>query len=398
MVRQADVPISPIDITLPDFGHDLIDNYEHIRRSGRVVYVPGARAYMISGFGDVAAAMHNARLVVMDYEIGWRRAAENFGRDYSPIFRLFSYMPFAHEGRLHTKLRTVMAQGLASFSGGHPHFNASVAAKIAQLRRDGGGDLAQDLSRYLLFDMMCDLMQVPAADRAALRPIANMAFGAEATISLRKRDRVNAQVRLCLDYLSAHAAATLGKSNPGFITDLFKGLPPDIDNKFEAIAAFATLAFLMGNDALGACISMGVQRILDPSQPGPPQAQWGTLAGDVIRYAAPVDNIVRRAAEDTEVGGCPIARGQSVILPMIAANHDSAKYGARHAAIARHDDVGLAFGTGRHACVGRRLSLTVAKIVLEALAALPPMRLKGGAVHGTGRLVRTLESLPVELV
>lgn len=392
------VPIAPIDTTTAEFARDPLANHDRLRGAGRVVYVPSARALLVTRHDDVGATLRDTRLRGLDYPSAWGKVASLAGRDFGPVIRLLDCMPFVHEGERHTRLRNVLANGLARIAGGHPDFDASVAGKVAAMRRRGGGDIARDVSRHLFFDMMCDLMQIPAGDRPAIAPLATMSWVIESSLSVKRREEVSAQVRMSVDYLEAHARATIGRTRPGFLDDLFEALPPDEEDKFTAVALFAAVLIVMGNDAIGACVSMGVRRLLDPELPSPPQAQWHALANDVIRFVSPIDFILRIATTDREVAGCPVAKGQNVFASLFAANHDPDALGQRHAGISLGGDAGLAFGAGRHLCVGQRLARTVVQLALGALGTLPPMRLSGAAVHGPGIAIRTLVSLPVEFI
>jgi cytochrome P450 len=398
MRLREEIPFAPVDLAASAFTTDPIGSYDQIRNAGRLVRLPGGRAYMATGYHDVAAGLRNAKLGIVDYPNSWAKIVGHFGRDHERVVRLLAYMPFTNEGPRHEALRSVLARGVAPFAAGNPAFAPSLAAKIERLRRDGGGDLAADLSRRMLFDMMCDLMEIPVEERSAMGPVANLSWAMDTTLSLKQRDYVAQYANPGLDFLKAHARATIGKSNPVFLTALYDALPPGEEDKFEAVALMAAILLLMGNDAIGACVSMGVRRLLDASDPGPPQREWAKVADDAIRYASPVDYTIRRAEEDTVAAGCPITKGQHIFFSFLAGSHDPAVFGKRHSAVGTQTELGLAFGTGRHLCVGQRLSRTIVKLAFEALAALPPMRLTGHVEFGTGRLVRTLESLPVELV
>ena len=188
-------PISPIDTTTHDFVADPIRNFDAIRKVGRIVYVPSARAYLTTGYRDAIATLRDPKLHALDYPGPWRKIGQMFGRDYSPVLRLFSYMPFAFEGEKHQQLRGVLTRALAPFAAGNQHFDASAASKVAKFRQRGGGDLAKDISRHLLFDMMCELMQVPNEDRSQIRPMANLSWAVENAISVTKRDVVAEEIQ-----------------------------------------------------------------------------------------------------------------------------------------------------------------------------------------------------------
>jgi len=392
-------PVAPLDMTADAFLRDPIGHYRQIRDVGRLVYVPGAHAFITTRYRDGAAALREPKLTAFHYQQSWRKIAKAAGRDHSPVFLLLSYMPFSHEGDRHRELRATLAQGVAPVAAGGPALDAGIAGKAERLRSDGGFDLVGDFAQYLLFDAMCDMMEVPTDERSHIRPIATMSWAIETTISVRQRDLLADTTRRVMEYLKPHVAATMAKSANGFFRGIHDGLPAHEEDKITAVAMLATVMLVMGNDAVGSCVSTGVRRLLDAERPvATPQSEWASLSDDAIRYAAPVDYTIREASEDMTVAGCPVMKGEYVFSSMLSANHDPEQYGALADTITSRKDVGLAFGAGRHLCVGNRLTRTVVKSALAALAALPRLRLVGEATHGTGKVVRTLTSLPVEFV
>jgi cytochrome P450 len=399
MLAEARAPHSPVDTTTDEFVKHPIENYERIRATGRFVYLPAARGFLLTGYRDVAALLRNQTFHALHYPAPWRKIGDAVHRDFSAAIALLSYMPFAHEGPRHDALRTAMAQGVAPIAGGNPAIHASIVAALQRARRDGGFDLANDFACHLLFEIMCDIMEIPHDDRSELRPMATLSWGVESTITAKEREYVSSHTSRCIDYLRAHAATKVSGSNGGLLRDIHDALPDDESDKLWSTAVLATVMLVMGNDALGACISMGARRLLDPQYPDPvPQEQWADVANDCIRYSSPVDYVIRRATEDAVVAGCPVTKGEYVFSSMLAANHDPEQYGDQTELLRPRTNVGLAFGAGRHLCVGSRLTRTVVKSAFAALAGLPELRLAGEVVHGRGKLVRVLASLPVEFV
>jgi cytochrome P450 len=258
-------------------------------------------------------------------------------------------------------------------------------------------DLVPDFASHLLFDIMCDLMEVRAEDRDKLRPIATMSWVFEATTNARERDESSAAIGACIEFLTRHVADVLDRSTDGFLATAYRALPPEEEDKTRAVATIACVMLVMGNNALATCIVGGVHKLLTQEEKIS-QADWARVSDDAVRFVAPVDFLNRFADRDVVFGGCPMKANDRVIVSPMLANHDTAEFGENAASIGLRDNanVGLTFGAGGHICVGNRMSRTIIKMAFAALATLPNLRLAGEPVYGRGKVVRTYASLPLQ--
>jgi cytochrome P450 len=87
-----------------------------------------------------------------------------------------------------------------------------------------------------------------------------------------------------------------------------------------------------------------------------------------LRYEPPVLFLFRTAKDDVEIAGCPVHKGERVIVGIASANRDERVY--EHADMFRLDrdklpDDNLSFGDGPHLCLGNHLTRMVGRVVLE---------------------------------
>jgi cytochrome P450 len=106
---------------------------------------------------------------------------------------------------------------------------------------------------------------------------------------------------------------------------------------------------------------------------------------EALRLESPVQMMGRTAAQDLEIDGVPVRKGDKVGLVFGAANLDPARFPAPgkfdldRSSPASH----LAFGHGIHRCVGEHLARTEMRTVLErVLARIPDYRLAGPVTLG----------------
>jgi len=95
---------------------------------------------------------------------------------------------------------------------------------------------------------------------------------------------------------------------------------------------------------------------------------------ELLRYAGLVRRLFRTATEDVELNGALIRSGDTLILSMLEANRDPARFACAHQLdIARRDGGHLALGAGLHSCVGANLirmaAQTITRPLIERFAA-----------------------------
>lgn len=116
-----------------------------------------------------------------------------------------------------------------------------------------------------------------------------------------------------------------------------------------------------------------------------------TAMEESLRWASPVNHLLRYATRDTEVRGTPISAGEAVVVWPGAANRDEAAFpDAETFDIRRKPNKHLAFGIGPHYCIGHSVARTGLRILYGELLerfedftlAGPPERLRSTFVSG----------------
>ncbi|WP_299323777.1 cytochrome P450 [Parasphingopyxis sp.] len=121
------------------------------------------------------------------------------------------------------------------------------------------------------------------------------------------------------------------------------------------------------------------------------------IVEEAIRWTSPVQHFMRTAAEDTEVGGQTIKKGDWLMINYVAANHDPAQFdNPRTFDAARSPNRHLAFGAGAHQCLGLHLARLEMRILFdELLDRLETVELAGEPKRANSTFVGGLKTLPL---
>ncbi|MGI9615326.1 MAG: cytochrome P450 [Acidimicrobiales bacterium] len=120
---------------------------------------------------------------------------------------------------------------------------------------------------------------------------------------------------------------------------------------------------------------------------------------EFLRAYAPV-TMARIATNDTEIGGCPIAAGDRVLLSFPAGNRDPEKFDRpSEVDLDRTRNRHFAFGIGIHRCLGSNLARMEVRVAIESwLERFGAYKLVPGVeVRWAGTQVRGPRAIPVHL-
>ena len=120
---------------------------------------------------------------------------------------------------------------------------------------------------------------------------------------------------------------------------------------------------------------------------------------ELLRWETPVMGIVRIAVQDSEIGGCPVKKGDSVMALLASANCDETEVpDGDEVRFDREGNRHLAFGGGVHRCLGSHLARLELRVALrEWHRRIPDYSVKPGheLVYTGG--IRSIEHFPMVL-
>ncbi|CAJ1495552.1 cytochrome P450 [[Mycobacterium] burgundiense] len=294
----------------------------------------------------------------------------------------------------HTRLRRIISRGFTPRAIGRLEAELNERAQnIAKTAVAGGiGDFVEQVSCELPLQAIADLLGVPQDDRDKLFRWSNEMTSGE--------DPEYADVDPAMSSFEvityAMKMAEERTKNPGddIVTQLIQA---DIEGEKltdDEFAFFVIMLAVAGNETSRNSITHGM--IAFSQHPD----QWElykrerpqTAVDEIIRWATPVSAFQRTAAEDTELSGVQIKKGERVVMSYRSANFDEEVFeNPETFNILRDPNPHVGFGgTGAHYCIGANLARMTVGLIFNAIADhMPdltplkePERLKSGWLNG----------------
>ena len=157
-----------------------------------------------------------------------------------------------------------------------------------------------------------------------------------------------------------------------------------------------------GHDTTASSLSGGLKVLLEhPEQLEMLRKDRSLLPGainEILRYVSPVNQFCREAAEDYELNGQLIRKGESVVVYYPSGNRDEDIYEDPDTFnILRPPSRHLAFGSGPHTCLGNHLApMEMRRFFTDLLDRFEYLELAGPAPYVPTHLVSRMEKLPVK--
>jgi cytochrome P450 len=368
----------------------------------RMRLVTGADAYVVTGYAEAKAVLADPRVI----KGGASHAAYDEGVPAELQAALYSHMLTADPPE-HTRLRRLVS---AAFTRRRVEELAPRIEQICEnlvdglertLDANGEADLIAAFAGPLPVAVICELLGVPDEARDDVRawtgPLVAGRFGGEEVFLRASRDFVAFLHGLLADKRRAPA------------DDLLSALIAVRDGEDrlseDELTSMVYLLLVAGHETTVNLIANGMNALFaDPGQLALLRAEPERLPAaveELLRYDSPAQvAIPASTAEPVEVAGQRIPAGENIIVVLLAANRDPARFPDPGVLDLTREDAGhLAFGHGIHHCLGAPLARLETRIALSVLLrrcgdltlAVPP----GSLERRPSFIINGLVALPV---
>lgn len=299
----------------------------------------------------------------------------------------------------HTRLRRLVA---GRFTAGRvaelrPRIEAFTEGLLAALPEQGTADLVSRYALPLPVAVICDLLGVPASDRAVFHTWSN-------ELVMPTSDEAAASAGAAL---TAYLTELIGRKRQTPDDTLLSDLAAEVGLAPEELLGMAFLILVAGHETTVNLISGTLHSLLaHPDQLALLRTDpdlTGSAVEESLRYNSPVHaTAFRFAAEPLDLAGTRIAAGDTVQVSLAAASRDPLHLpDPDRFDITRRAQGHLGFGHGMHHCVGAPLARVEAEIALRRLLADRPALAfatdPAALTWRTSTLLRGLAELPLFL-
>ncbi|KOG41077.1 cytochrome P450 [Streptomyces decoyicus] len=224
-------------------------------------------------------------------------------------------------------------------------------------------DLVKEFALPVPSLVICALLGVPYADRETFQ--VNSAKFLEKDVSLDEKMAAYSGLTTYLAELVTRKRAAPGE-------DILSDLARHDDLTIEELTGMAFLLLLAGHETTANMLALGTFALLEhPEQLAELRANPDLMPGaveELLRYLSIADIFYRYATEDIELGGETIGKGSTVVVSLLAANHDPQRFDNPDTLDIHRTARGhLSFGHGIHQCLGQQLARIEMRAGFEGL-------------------------------
>ncbi len=373
--HQGDVDLTQSALYADGFPHEA---FAHLRQNAPVMWqafpkgFPGSHDdgfWVLSKHEDVQAVSRNPELF---------SAFDGPQLSHQP--EIAGAMLVSMDGSDHVRLRRLVSAGFTPRMVKHLELQIRQWAELIVDRalEQGECDFVAEIAYKLPMHVIADIVGIPIEDRDGLFALTNQALQAGLPENPRSDgEQLEAQIQM-FDY--AHKLGEEKRVTPqDDVWTILSTVEIETDDGSRTMLSeieldlFFMLLTIAGSETTRNAVSQGLVALLDhPEQLERLRSEPGAIplaVEEILRWSSPVSYFARRAAQDTEIRGTPIARGDRVTMWFPSANRDEDVFDQPyHFDITRRPNPHVTFGGGGvHFCLGAHLARRELATLLEVL-------------------------------
>jgi cytochrome P450 len=288
--------------------------------------------------------------------------------------RVYPLLPIELDPPEHTRYRALVNALFAKprIEALRPELEALATRLLEPIAAAGRGELMAEFAHPMSLGSLARFMNLPEEDEERWFDWVERMF----SNALLDKDDQREAVRAAEAYIDGLVAERREEPHDDFIGMLLAAEVEGHRLTDLEVRQFGILMLLAGYETTSGAMGMSLLHLArHPDQRAQllahPDGLAHTAVNELLRFVSPVQVFCRNAAHDLDVHGETIPAGDVVLLAYGAANHDPRAFADPDRCILdRHPNRHVAFGHGRHLCLGANLARLELTIMIERVAGL----------------------------
>ncbi|MDZ7587903.1 MAG: cytochrome P450 [Parasphingorhabdus sp.] len=426
LIAPAEMGLAVIDPNAYAEWDGLLDTFDWLRDNmpvAKVVAPDGEHDpfWLITRYDDVMAIskdnatfLNNPKPVVFTMKSGEDFARAVTGGSHNLVESLVVFDAPIHMAYRKLTQEWFMPKSLGKIEA---EIRALAKATVDQLAKAAAGgapiDFVKLVSAPYPLHVVMQILGVPEADEPRMLMLTQQMFGGQdedlsgSGMADMTPEAITALVGGAVKDFEKYFAALTTQKRAHPTEDVASVIAnAKVDGEYlneRHMAGYYIIIAAAGHDTTSASTAGAMQALsCDPAQFAAVKADRSLLPGiveEAIRWTSPVQNFMRTAARDVDIGGQHIAQGDWLMINYVAANHDPAQFDdPRRFNASRSPNRHLAFGAGAHQCLGLHLARLEMRILFEELLdRIETVTPAGDAKRAKSTFVGGLKTLPLQI-
>jgi cytochrome P450 len=381
--------------------------YAHLRAQDPVHWDEEHGFWVLTRYADIASVYQNPRFSrAQGLRSGFERLPESEQSIAEPVYRCFSKTMFYSDPPYHTRLRGLVNSAFTptAVERMRPYVQQTVDALLDAVQNTGKMDAIHDFANPLPILVIVQMLGLPAEERGQFKRWSDDLFailGGVPHAPELMEDAARSLTALT-EYITELSEARRKHPRPDLLTALVEATEAGEKLTQDELVANMIILLSAGHETTINLIGNGLLALLqNPDQRQKLRAQpdlVDSAVEEMMRYDNPVQISYRSAAEDVEIGGKSIRKGQLVNSILAAGNRDPERFSEPDRFDIRRDEGRhLGLGLGIHFCLGAPLVRLEAQTAFTAiLRRFPELSLATDNLEWQEHpIFRGVKSLPV---
>jgi cytochrome P450 len=382
--------------------------YAQLRSEDPVHWDDELDFWVLTRYTDIASVYQDPRFSrAQGLRSGYERLPGSEQTIAEPVYRCFAKTMFYSDPPYHTRLRGLVSSTFTpiTIERMRPYVQQTVDRLLDAVQADGKMDAICDFANPLPILVISRLLGLPPEERAQFKKWSDDLFAILGSVphSPELMEGAARSLNALTTYITKLSDARRRQPREDLLTALVEATENGEQLTQEELVANMIILLSAGHETTINLIGNGLLALLqnpDQLQKLRAQPEWvASAVEEMMRYDNPVQIAYRSAAEDVEIGGKVIRKGQLVNSVLAAGNRDPERFSKPdHFNIARDEGRHLGFGLGIHFCLGAPLVRLEAQTAFTTiLRRFPKIALASENLEWQEHpIFRGVKSLPVQ--